>query len=441
LAVRSTDGSRPAERALLVGIEHKAGEAGGGREPLEELARLAETAGAEVLGRVVQVRPKRDSRTYVGSGKVREVAERAKALGADVLIFDDSLTPAQGRNLERQTGVRVIDRNELILDIFALRARTAVAKNQVELAQLEYELPRLTRLWEHLSRLGGGIGTRGPGETQLEVDRRRVRDRIRKLKERLKKVEEDTRVRRQARRGMLTACLVGYTNAGKSSLFNRLTSAGVLEEDRLFATVDSTSRVLVFSDARRIILSDTVGFIRKIPPQLIASFHATLEEAVHADLLLHVADVSDAEVFGQVEVVDRVLEGLGARPEEQILLLNKIDRADGRGLPPRLRRRGVDILATSVVTGEGLDELKERILRFIEAREVVGEVRFPLADESVRAFLHRHGEVSGERFDEVATRVRVRMKPRYFEQLRKRGVEVSFVGAGELGTEEVEVIE
>lgn len=412
------------ERALLVGLGDRS--VALGPEPLDELARLAETAGVGVVGRVFQCRARVDTRTYVGAGKVKDIAERARSRGANVLIFDDSLTPAQGRNLERATGIKVIDRNELILDIFARRARTSTAKAQVELAQLEYELPRLARLWEHLSRLGGGIGTRGPGETQLEVDRRRVRDRIRTLKARLKKVEEDTRVRRQGRRGMLTACLVGYTNAGKSSLFNRVTSAGVLEEDRLFATVDSTSRLVQFSDARRIILSDTVGFIRKIPHQLVASFHATLEEVVHCDLLLHVADVSDPEASRHIEVVDEVLSEIGASPEEEILILNKLDRAGGLGLVPRLRRQRRHPVVTSARTGEGLEDLLDRIRRFVEAREVEGEVRFPIGDESVRAFLHRHGEVSEERFGGRWTRVRVRMRPRFFEEVRKRaGIQVS----------------
>jgi len=411
-----------------VGIGAASVNAGGYAPPLEELARLAETAGVEVLARTVQTRSKIDTRTYIGSGKVREIAERAKALKVNLIIFDDDLTPAQGRNLEREIGVRVVDRSELILDIFALRARTSVAKSQVELAQLEYQLPRLARLWEHLSRLGGGIGTRGPGETQLEVDRRRVRDRIRKLKARLKKVEHDTRVQRQGRKGVLTACLVGYTNAGKSSLFNRLTSAGVVEEDRLFATVDSTSRILDVADSRRMILSDTVGFIRKIPHPLIASFHATLEEAVNANLLLHVVDLSEPGAERQIEVVERVLEGIQCRPERQILVLNKTDLATSMGLVGFLKREGREVVLTSARTGEGLDDLRDTIRSFIEAHEIQGEVRFPIDQEAVRAFLHRHGEVCEERFGGRLTRVHVRMKPQFFDQLRKRGVEVVLNG-------------
>ncbi len=411
-----------------MGIGAASVNAGGYAPPLEELARLAETAGVEVLARTVQTRSKIDTRTYIGSGKVREIAERAKALKVNLIIFDDDLTPAQGRNLEREIGVRVVDRSELILDIFALRARTSVAKSQVELAQLEYQLPRLARLWEHLSRLGGGIGTRGPGETQLEVDRRRVRDRIRKLKARLKKVEHDTRVQRQGRKGVLTACLVGYTNAGKSSLFNRLTSAGVVEEDRLFATVDSTSRILDVADSRRMILSDTVGFIRKIPHPLIASFHATLEEAVNANLLLHVVDLSEPGAERQIEVVERVLEGIQCRPERQILVLNKTDLATSMGLVGFLKREGREVVLTSARTGEGLDDLRDTIRSFIEAHEIQGEVRFPIDQEAVRAFLHRHGEVCEERFGGRLTRVHVRMKPQFFDQLRKRGVEVVLNG-------------
>jgi GTP-binding protein HflX len=423
--MKDTGDGRPREKAFLVGMGDRSEDSAAGRQSLEELARLAESAGAQVLGRTFQARARIDSRTYVGSGKVGQVTEEARAAGANLIIFDDNLTPAQGRNLEREIGIRVIDRSELILSIFALRARTAVAKNQVELAQLEYQLPRLTRMWEHLSRTGGGIGTRGPGETQLEVDRRQIRDRIRKLKERLKKVEHDTQVQRQGRRGMLTACLVGYTNAGKSSLFNRLTAAGVVEEDRLFATLDSTSRILEFPDARRIILSDTVGFIRKIPHSLIASFHATLEEAVHADLLLHVVDLADPAAERQMDVVDEVLEEIGCRPESRILVFNKIDRARDVGLIGLMNRTGQDAVSASARTGEGLEDLRLRICRFIEAHEVAGRVRFPVEQEDVRAFLHRHGEVYEEHFGRRWTCVHVRMKPRYFDQLRKKGVEVS----------------
>ncbi len=405
---------------------------GGSRagESLEELARLADTADIEIAGRTIQVRSSIDKRTYIGSGKVLEVAEQARRVDANLIVFDDSLSPAQGRNLQKQLGMRVLDRSELILGIFALRARTSVAKIQVELAQLQYELPRLARLWEHLSRLGGGIGTRGPGETQLEVDRRRVRDRIRALTARLKKVEEDTKIQRRGRKGTVTACIVGYTNTGKSSLFNRLTSAGVLEEDRLFATLDSTSRVLQLPDTRAMILSDTIGFIRKIPHQLIASFHATLEEAIDADLLLHVVDVSNPDAERDIEVVDRVLEDIGARPEEQIMVLNKIDLAEDLRLVGRLKGEGQDAVVTSALTGEGLNDLRERLRRFVKSREIEGEVRFPIWNEEIRAFLHREGEVSEERFGHKWTRVKVRMKPECFERLRKKGVEVSIDATG-----------
>jgi GTP-binding protein HflX len=426
---RETSTAQRIEKALLVGAEDRRTDGSGPQEPLEELARLAETAGVVVLGRTVQVRSRIDTRTYIGSGKVKEVGERAKALGASLVIFDDSLTPAQGRNLERAIGLRVLDRSELILDIFAGRAMTSVAKTQVELAQLQYQLPRLARLWEHLSRLGGGIGTRGPGETQLEVDRRRVRDRIRKLKDRLKKVEEDVKVQRHGRSGALTACLVGYTNAGKSSLFNRLTEAGVVEEDKLFATLDSTSRVLELPDSRRIILSDTVGFIRKIPHQLIASFHATLEEAIAANLLLHVVDISDPEAAREIEVVEQVLEQIGSRSEAQIVVLNKIDRAKDLRLVGQLRNEGRSIAMTSALTGEGLEDLEEQIRQFVEDHEVEGEVRFPIGQEDIRAFLHREGEVREERFGRRWTRITVRMKPRLFERLKKKGIQVSMDGA------------
>src|SRR5262245_14978540 len=284
-----------AERAHLVGVALPHERRGEAERSLAELAALARTAGAVVAGETLQTLRRPDVATFIGKGKVEEVAEACRAESATVVVFDRDLSPAQCRNVEEVVGVKVIDRSEIILDIFARRAQTSVARAQVELAQLEYQLPRLTNLWEHLSRLGGGIGTRGPGETQLEVDRRRVRERISRLKETLRKVEQVRAVQRKGRKSQVAVAIVGYTNAGKSTLMNRLSGADVFVENQLFATLDTTTRSVNIARDYTILLTDTVGFIRKLPHQLVASFHATLEEVVLADLLLLVVDGSDPD--------------------------------------------------------------------------------------------------------------------------------------------------
>jgi len=294
---------------------------------LEELALLAQTAGSLVVGRFVQKRAAIHPGRFLSTGKLAALAELAERERADLILFDEDLSPVQARNLERALERKVIDRTELILDIFARRARTREAQVQVELAQLQYLLPRLTRLWGHLSRLGGGIGTRGPGETQLEVDRRRVRERIDVLKRRLAAVERERDVQGRRRAGLFRVSLVGYTNAGKSTLFNQLTRAGVAEEDRLFATLDTTTRRLVLPGGEVMLVSDTVGFIRKLPHHLVASFRATLREARESDLLVHVADASQPALAAQMASVDEVLDGLlDGRSVPRLLVLNKADR-------------------------------------------------------------------------------------------------------------------
>ena len=315
-----------AERAVLVGH--------GGRDhrhlngSLDELERLADTAGAKVLERVVQRRGPVHPGTFVGKGKLQELRDRVEATDGDMVIFDDDLSPAQIRNLEKALQCKVVDRSELILDVFARRARTRESRLQVELAQLEYALPRLTGLWRHLERQAGGIGTRGPGETQLETDRRLVRERIAALKRGLAAVERERVVQRRRRRGAFRATLVGYTNAGKSTLFNALTRAHVLVEDRLFATLDSTTRKLVSPTLELALVTDTVGFIRKLPHHLVASFRSTLVEAVEADVLLHVVDASDPEFRRQMADVEKVIEELLEEPRPTVLVFNKCDRLD-----------------------------------------------------------------------------------------------------------------
>ncbi len=286
-----------AERALLVG--HAGRDGPDLPRSLDELRRLADTAGARVLGELVQRRGDVHPPTFLGKGKLAELKELAEDRAADLVVFNDDLTPSQVRNLEKELGTKVVDRSELILDIFARRARTRESRLQVELAQLQYQLPRLTGMWKHLERQAGGIGTRGPGETQLETDRRFVRERIARLKHALEGVERERETQRRRRRERFRAALVGYTNAGKSTLFNALTRAGVFVEDRLFATLDATTRQLVSPTRELVLLTDTVGFIRKLPHHLVASFHSTLTEAVEADLLLHVVDAADPDLAAE----------------------------------------------------------------------------------------------------------------------------------------------
>ena len=321
----------PTDRAILVGAPVRGSpEALRAEENLDELARLADTAGAEIVGRLIQQVRAPNPQSYVGSGKLEELQQMVAGVEASLVIFDDELSPAQGKNLENALEVRIVDRAELILDIFATRAKSKEAKLQVELAQLEYLLPRLARMWVHLSRIRGGIGLRGPGETQIETDRRMIRHKIGRLKKKLEKVEQHREVIRSGRRPIPTAALVGYTNTGKSSLLRALTGADAFVEDRLFATLDTKTREMFLDVGQRVRLVDTVGFIRKLPHHLVASFGATLEEAVHADVLLHVIDASSRDWHEQADVVDAVLGGLGVDGTTVVHVFNKMDLVDDR---------------------------------------------------------------------------------------------------------------
>jgi GTP-binding protein HflX len=358
----------PSERALLVGAPRKGTpDAQAVDEHLDELARLADTAGAAVVGRVVQFITKPTPDLYIGRGKAAEVAGRVVELGATLVICDEELSPRQGKHLEDALGVRVMDRTELIIDIFALRARSREAKMQVELAQLEYLLPRLTRMWAHLSRIRGGIGLRGPGETQLETDRRMIRRKIGVLKGKLVEVvEHRSRLRERTKeRDVLTVALVGYTNAGKSSLLRALTGADAHVEDRLFATLDTASRE-VRLNGKRVRFTDTVGFIRKLPHDLVASFRATLEEAADADVIVHVVDASHPAWEQQAEVVGELLHDLVADGSEPRILvaLNKADRLSAEERSTRLREaeaRGWEAATTSALTAAGSRPLAARL--------------------------------------------------------------------------------
>jgi len=397
------------EKAILVGVSLPDTTVDDEHESLDELAQLARTAGARVVDRFVQNRTRIDGRTYVGSGMVARIKKAADHHGANLLVFDDDLRPAQAREVEDATGIKVIDRTELILDIFARRAQTKVARAQVELAQCEYELPRLRRLWNHLERLGGGIGTRGPGETQLESDRRAVRERIRILKKTLKGVEVERAQQRKRRRGTTRVALVGYTNAGKSTLMNALTDAGVLTEDLLFATLDATTRRIELPGGHEALLTDTVGLIKKLPHHLVVSFHATLDEVAEADLLLHVVDASRPHCERYLELANDVLEEIGASEIPVRIVFNKVDLVNDSAELDRLESRYPGAIPASAVRGDGLDDILRAVCAFIESREEVLDLAIPVADGKTIASVHANGEVlsqaSGDEFVEMKVRV------------------------------------
>ncbi|MGI6491189.1 MAG: GTPase HflX [Pelotomaculum sp.] len=391
-----TTGDVKREKAVIVGIELAGDEPAETAYSLDELAGLADTAGAEVVGRLTQKKARPDPATFLGSGKAGEVAELCRQLEAELVIFDRELSPRQGRNLEELLGVRVVDRTQLILDIFAGRARTSEGKLQVELAQLNYLLPRLVGKGLELSRLGGGIGTRGPGETKLEVDRRRIRQRIADLKEELKNVKKHRDLLRRSRQEapIPLVALVGYTNAGKSTILKKLTGAQVLVEDKLFATLDPTTRRVVLPNNEAVLLTDTVGFIQRLPHHLVAAFRATLEEVVEADILLHVVDASHPNSDAQVEAVNRVLETLGAADKPVIIVNNKIDLVEQEALP----RKSDDPPAVfvSAVSGQGLEDLLAAVAQILSDRRLRANFFIPYEKSSVLALLHEKGRVLKE---------------------------------------------
>ncbi|HID07111.1 MAG TPA: GTPase HflX, partial [Armatimonadetes bacterium] len=385
---------QPRERALLVGVAID-----GRRDEcdasLDELEALADTAGAIVIGRVVQRRHRIDPAYFIGRGKAEEIARLCHEKGIDVIIFDHDLSPAQVRNLEQLIEKRVMDRTELILDIFAKRARTKQAKLQVELAQLRYQLPRLRRMWTHLSRTEGALGARGgPGEQQLELDRRRAYRRIAELERQLKRINKRVELHIHGRRELFTVALVGYTNVGKSTLMNALTNADVYVEDRLFATLDATTRTLRLRHGQRVLLTDTVGFINHLPAHLIASFHATLAEVRATDLLLHVADVSHPRMELQVAAVQETLRQIGVADKPVIIVLNKADQLPEYVNRDALRRRWNDACLTSALTGEGLDELKERIeAEYRKQRQVEVRLKAPSDALEIINWVYAHGVI------------------------------------------------
>lgn len=402
-------------------------------EHLEELARLADTAGAQVVGTLTQQLDRPHPATYLGTGKVEELKLRIQELDATLVIFDDELTPAQGKNIEEIVRTRVMDRAELILDIFATRARSSEARMQVELAQLEYMLPRLTRMWTHLEKMRGGIGMRGPGETQLETDRRLIQHRIRVLKERLVDVERAREIQRQGRRTQFRVALVGYTNAGKSSILRALAADGdVFVEDRLFATLDPLTREVDIGDGYTMLLTDTVGFIRKLPHHLVASFRATLAEAREADLLLHVIDASHPAWEEHRDVVDGVLAELGLAERPMRYVMNKMDAVAPElrsGVRERVANLMPESLFVSAIEPGGLESLRTVLLESMRRQRPVLEVRIPAANGRLIAEVHRDGEVLDQRHDEDLIVLRARLDERAIGRLRQAGVSVTVTQA------------
>jgi GTPase len=390
-------------------------------ESIEELAQLAESAGAEVIERVLQTRERPEAATLLGSGKIDELSGMASGMRADLVIFDHDLTPTQQRNLEKALAIKVIDRTQLILDIFARRARTREGRLQVELAQLNYLLPRLAGRGIEMSRLGGGIGTRGPGETKLETDRRRIARRIKRIERDLENVRAGRAVHRQQRSAvpLATVALVGYTNAGKSTLFNRLTRAGVLADARMFATLDPTVRGLELPSRRRVLLSDTVGFIRNLPTTLVRAFRATLEEIKEATLVLHVLDVSSPQAASHREHVLEVLAEIGASDIPRLLVLNKFDQAPAEEIQAA-RRGEQEAVVISALTGDGIPELAERVDRMIALDPVVRACfRLPIERGAEISLLHERGRVLSTRYSESHCEVEVEVPESVKMRLRE----------------------
>ncbi len=381
------------EKAMLVALNTKDRSKYLVEEHLSELEELADTAGADTIFKIVQSRSRFDPAYYIGKGKAEELAQLVELNDIALVIFDDDLTSVQVRNLERLFNRKIIDRSGLILDIFALRAKTKEAKTQVELAQLQYMLPRLTRAWTHLSKQYGGIGTKGPGETQIETDRRLIRNRISHLKEQLKRIESHRETQSKGRQKHIRISLAGYTNAGKSTLFNLLTSANVFAEDKLFATLDSTTRTLELKSFEKVLISDTVGFIRKLPPHLIASFKSTLDEVRNADIILHVIDLSHPFYEDHIKTVDDTLKGFGSNSKSELKVFNKVDAIDDKSKIEYVRNTYKNSVIISAQKGLNILKLIDRLKAVIENSYIEKEISLTLDETKLLSQIHTLSEV------------------------------------------------
>jgi len=438
------------ERALLIGLEKEGVSKWDLQDSLDELRELANSAGAEVIDTVTQKLQKPTAPYYIGRGKAESIKDSCQDRQVTSVIFDDELSPAQGRNLENLFARKVLDRTQLILDIFAQRARSREGRLQIELAQLQYLLPRLTRMWHHLSRQTGGIGTRGPGETQLEVDRRRVQERIARLERELEAVRKTRAVQRQGRKRHQwpVAAVVGYTNAGKSTLLNLLTGADLVAENKLFATLDPTTRSFVLPNKQRVLLTDTVGFLRKLPHTLIESFKATLEEVSEADLLIHIVDLSHPRVDEQMEAVDSVIKELDAFGKQTLIVFNKIDnlengaggnRATSTGGPARVDARGDESInreisetyvkrfpgsvAISARTGEGVNRLVGALENALSSWRLRSRFRIPSDQSALIAEIHRVGHVLELRYEGDDALIVAHVPPELAQKLARYAAE------------------
>jgi len=419
--LKRTDLSVRAERAILLHtILHNDKNS---VDSLAELMSLAKTAGAKVLDSVVQRRKKIDPSLYLGKGKVSQLAELCKDKEIDVVICDDDLAPAQVSNLEKVIDTKVIDRSELILDIFAARAKTAQAKLQVELAQLEYTRPRLKRMWSHLSRIEGGIGTRGPGEKQLEVDKRLVSKRVLALKKRLGQIEKRRKHQAKSRKEHTTVSLVGYTNAGKSTLMNRLTDAGVFVEDKLFATLDTKTSLCELGNGKKVILSDTVGFIKKLPHHLITSFEATLEEVKWADFLLHVVDASSPDVIEQVAAVNNVLKELDCEKKPIIMVLNKADVLKDSSIITFFKSKYDNTVTISALTGQDIEILKREMVNFADMGSTEIKLECGVSNGKLLAYIYENSRVLKRTFINTSVHFHIVIEEKNLSKLYQLGGE------------------
>lgn len=409
----------PKERAMLIALDTKEYSKEVVEEHIDELEELADTAGAETIFKIIQSKRGIDPAFYIGKGKAEELAELIELNEINIVIFDDDLTPVQVRNLEKLFNRKVLDRSGLILDIFASRAKTKEAKTQVELAQLQYMLPRLTRAWTHLSKQYGGIGTKGPGETQIETDRRLIRTRISVLKSKLDKIEAHRQTQSSSRKGFIKIAIAGYTNAGKSTLFNLLTKSNVFAENKLFATLDSTTRSLELDNTQKLLISDTVGFIRKLPPHLVASFKSTLNEVRDADIILHVIDASHNYFEDHIKVVDETLKEFGSDKKKVVKVFNKVDLITDKSLIEFIKNSYKESVLISASRGINISALKNLLKKILDENVVEEKIELPLDASKTASQIHNFAEVLKTEYNEDTMKIIYRTTRQNSEKIKK----------------------